>query len=270
MTYASIMVAMDLAPDARDRARVAGHLADAFHARLIGVAADQPALVAAPAGPTPGSMQALATSDEAILDRLRMVHAAFEASVAGRSRVSWRSGIGAPLSFLVTEAAVADLVVLGARMGIEPTSFSVDPANALIQLGRPALIVPPGIDHLDATRIVIGWKNTREARRAVRDALPFLKRASIVGVVAVDDGQTRVDTKAVIDFLQSHDIAADTVAMDPFGATVGEALIEAATERAAGLIVAGAHGHGRLREWAFGGVTRTLLTSAPICCLLSH
>ncbi len=46
--------------------------------------------------------------------------------------------------------------------------------------------------------------------------------------------------------------------------------MEAARERAVNLIVAGAYGHGRLREWAFGGVTRSLLTSAPVCCLMSH
>lgn len=48
--------------------------------------------------------------------------------------------------------------------------------------------MPPGIDRLDADRVLIGWKNTREARRAVRDAMPFLTRASRVVVASIDDG----------------------------------------------------------------------------------
>ena len=99
MTYASIMVAMDLTPEARDRARLAACLAESFDARLIGVAADQPAYAIPPVGPTPASVYALAASDESVLDDLRRAHGAFEEAVEARSRVSWRSNLDFPLSF---------------------------------------------------------------------------------------------------------------------------------------------------------------------------
>lgn len=139
-----------------------------------------------------------------------------------------------------------------------------------MHLGRPVLVVPPGIDHLDAKRVAVGWKNTREARRAVRDALPFLKRASQVVVVSIDDGDGAADPKDIIGFLQAHDVYATALCRDAYGAAASEALIDAASEQAADLVVTGAYGHGRLREWAFGGVTRDLLAGSPLCCLMSH
>ena len=269
MTYASIMVAVDLSDGARNRVRLAAHLADDFHARLIGVAAEQPAYAVPPAGPTPASAYALAASSEVVLNDLRLAQEAFEEAAGRRSRVEWRSNLDFPQAFLVAQAAAADLVVVGRATDSGPALFTVDPADAVMHLGRPVLVVPPGVDHLDAKRVVVGWKNTREARRAVLDALPFLKRASEVLVVSVDDGAGS-EGQDTLRLLQAHDVSAIRVRCDALGVSVGQALVEAAAEHGADLIVTGAYGHGRLREWAFGGVTRDLLSYAPLCCLMSH
>lgn len=269
MSYASIMVAVDLGEHARDRVHLAGHLADDFHARLIGVAAEMPAYQAAPVGPTLGSAYFLPLVQEAVLNDLRMAHEAFKDAAGERSRVEWRSKLDFPLAFLTRQSAAADLLIVGRDDEVSPL-MSVDPGDALMQVGLPLLIVPPKIDHLDAKRVVVAWKDTREARRAVRDALPFLKRASQVVVISVDDGKGADDTRDVIGLLQAHDVYATAVHKDAYGATTADALIEAASEQAADLIVAGGYGHGRLREWAFGGVTRALLAGCPVCCLMSH
>ena len=97
-----------------------------------------------------------------------------------------------------------------------------------MRLGRPILVVPPGVDHLDAKRVAVGWKNTREARRAVRDALPFLKRASQVVVISVDDGDGAADPRDIVGFLQAHDVYATSVRIDARGTEASEALVEAA------------------------------------------
>ncbi len=149
------------------------------------------------------------------------------------------------------------------------TSQTVDPGDALMHLGGPALIVPPTIDHLSAKHVIVGWKDTREARRAVRDALPFLKRASEVTLITIDDGAGG-DGQDALRLLQTHGVYAVRVRRDALGATVAQSLVEAAAEHGADLIVTGAYGHGRLREWVFGGVTRDLLAGSPICCLMSH
>jgi nucleotide-binding universal stress UspA family protein len=268
MTYASIMVAMDLTDGARNRVRLAGRLADDFNARLIGVAAEQPAYVVPPVGPTPASAYALADSGETVLNDLRVAHEAFAAAAGGRNRLEWRSNLDVPVAFLAAQSAAADLVVVG-RGVPGPPLFAVDPADAVMQLGRPVLVVPPDLDHLDAKRVVIGWKNTREARRAVWDALPFLKRASEVLVVSVDDGASS-EGQDTLRLLQAHDVSAIRVRRDAQGELVSLALVEAAAEHGADLIVTGAYGHGRRREWVVGGVTRELLAGAPVCCLMSH
>lgn len=270
MTYASIMVAVDLSAEARERVHIAGHLADDFRARLIGVAAEEASFTVPPIGPIPASAYALAANNELILNDLKRAHAVFEAAAGGRSRIEWRSNLDFPLPFLIGQAAAADLVVVGRKAPSGPLLFSVDPGDLVMHLGRPILVVPPGIDHLDVRRVAVGWKNTREARRAVRDALPFLSRASRVVVVSIDEGQGTDDMADVVGFLQAHDIDATATRWETGGAATSEALVEAASEQAADLIVLGAYGHGRLREWVFGGVTRDLLAGAPISCLMSH
>lgn len=270
MTYASIMVAVDLSAGARERVHLAGHLADDFRARLIGVAAEEASYAVPPVGPIPASAYALAANNELILNDLKRAHAVFEAAAGGRSRVEWRSNLDFPLPFLIGQAAAADLVVVGRKSPSGPQLFSVDPGDLVMHLGRPLLVVPPGIDHLDVRRVAVGWKNTREARRAVRDALPFLSRASRVIVVSIDEGQGTDDTADVVGFLQAHDIDATALRWEAGGAATSQALVEAASEQAADLIVLGAYGNGRLREWVFGGVTRDLLAGAPISCLMSH
>ena len=268
MTYASIMVAVDLTDQARNRVRLAAHLADDFHAGLIGVAAEMPDYGGCPVGPTPGGAYCIPSIQEAVLDDLARAHAVFEEASGGRSRTEWRSNLVFPLAFLTSHAAAADLVILGRKDDRDPF-LSVDPGDALMNLGRPVLVVPPKVDHLDAKRVVVGWKDTREARRAVSDALPFLKRASEVVIVSVKDGAGG-NGQDTLRLLQAHGVYAIRVQCDAQGASVAEALVEAAAEHGADLIVTGAYGHGRLREWAFGGVTRGLLAGAPICCLMSH
>ncbi|MFH6783273.1 MULTISPECIES: universal stress protein [Methylobacterium] len=268
MTLASILVAVDLKAAARERLRLAGHLADEFGAGLIGVAADEPPFGVPPVGPTLGGTYALAAASEIVMNDLTRAHAVFEAEIGRGRRGEWRSNLGPSLPFLLAQAAAADLVVVGRREA--SSSFAIDPGDLAMQLGGPVLIVPPGIDRLEARRVLIGWKYTREARRAVRDAMPFLTRASQVVIASVDDGFGAADPQDLIDLLRAHGIATQAVAPDATGTTVAEALTDAAAEHGADLVVAGAYGHSRLREWAFGGVTRDLMAGSPVCCLMSH
>lgn len=270
MTYANIMVAVDLTDQGRNRVRLAAHLADGFHAGLIGVAADQPAYAVPPVGPTPASAYALEASSEIVLDDLKRAHALFTEVAGTRSRIEWRSNLDFSLPFLIAQAAAADLILVGRRTEPSTALFSVDPGDLIMRLGRPVLVVPPHVDTLDAKRVVVGWKDTREARRAVHDALPFLKRASEVVVVSIDDGSGAADGQDVLGLIRAHGVHATAIEREAVGLTTCEALVEEATEQGANLIVTGAYGHGRLREWVFGGVTRDLLAGAPVCCLMSH
>jgi nucleotide-binding universal stress UspA family protein len=151
----------------------------------------------------------------------------------------------------------------------------VDPGDALMQAGRPVLVVPPGVSALDGRRVLVAWKDAREARRAVADALPLMIRAEETLVLeAVQDedqgeqARRRVDDVAA--FLARHGAAARGDVIETRGRAVADDLLLAAERHGADLVVAGGYGHARLREWAFGGVTRDLLARCPKCCLLSR
>jgi nucleotide-binding universal stress UspA family protein len=122
--------------------------------------------------------------------------------------------------------------------------------------------------------VLIAWKDTAEARRAVADALPILRKATEVTVVEIVEEQadravavSRV--RDVVAWLSRHGINASERVPDQCG-EAGKALERIASEIGAGLVVAGAYGHSRLREWILGGVTQRLINPAGRCSLLSR
>jgi len=269
--YAHIMVAVDPEEESRPRVRLAAHLADLFGAGLVGIAAERPDYAVFSADPGSGGPFVLPVLHELCLDRLRQAHTLFEQEAAGRSRLAWRSDIEDPLAFLLAQAVAADLVVIGRSAADTPAArFAIPSAEAVMDLGRPVLVAPAGVDHIEASRVAIAWKNTREARRAVADAMPFLQRASRVVVCTVSPGRAVDEALFLVRALEARGIPAVAARTDRDGAGAAEALVDMASEHAADLLVAGAYGHSRLREWVFGGVTRDLLRACPIACLLSH
>jgi nucleotide-binding universal stress UspA family protein len=121
---------------------------------------------------------------------------------------------------------------------------------------------------------VVAWKDTRESRRAIRDALPFLRLAESVFLVEVAawgaDANALPRLKDVGRFLAQHEIRNVTERVLPDEPIAADVLLRFAQEQSADLIVSGAYGHSRLGEWIFGGVTRELLSRSPVCCLFSH
>ncbi|MBN8909554.1 MAG: universal stress protein, partial [Rhodospirillales bacterium] len=121
----------------------------------------------------------------------------------------------------------------------------------------------------------VAWNASREAARAVNDALPLLEGAKLVTVVAINPrqgigGHGDVPAADIVLHLARHGVkaeAAHTVAND---ISDGEALLSYAADLGVDLIVAGAYGHSRAREMVFGGVTRTLLSEMTVPVFLSH
>jgi nucleotide-binding universal stress UspA family protein len=164
------------------------------------------------------------------------------------------------------------LVVVG-RQGRDDASdwrFAADPGALALESGRPLLVVPPQTRQLPGKRVVIAWKDTREARRAVWDALPFLVKADEVLVVAVGENARQAGALDTAEYLEQHGVKAKTLLRTARDATVADELLEVVRQESADLLVSGVYGHGRLREWAFGGVSRDLLDHCPVCCLMAH
>ncbi len=278
MAYKTLVVQAEADDDGRSRVELALGLAHRFDAMLVGVAARDliPLMTVPGASPATGSL--LAAEEKEIRAGLDAAERQFRAlAAATRARIGWRSMIADPASMLAREARTADLVVVGRRPERVDASWSrhADPGDVLMRAGRPILIVPPGLSSLNAEHIVIAWKDSLEARRAVTDAMPFLVRAAGVLVLQVCDDASEQECAAeivreVAVYLTGHGVAATGEARLLREETVAAELLLAAEQRRADLVVAGGYAHTRLQEWVFGGLTKTLLGHFPKCCLLSR
>ncbi len=148
------------------------------------------------------------------------------------------------------------------------------PEALFLESGRPVLIVPcrGQIDNI-GTKVVIGWDGSREAARAVNDAMPFLVKAESVTVVTLGhDGDASdaasTDPAGVVFHLAQHGIPATGFRRSLGKESVADALLGCAAD--ADLLVVGGYAHSRLREWVAGGVTRDLLRQMTVPVLMAH
>jgi nucleotide-binding universal stress UspA family protein len=271
MKISNVMVSLDLGAAAADRVQLATGIAGRFEARVIGVAARQvPALIAV--NDVREAERIYKIEDRRANEHLAEAKALFEREADRGVRTAWRAALAEPTAYLIEQARAADLVVVG-RHGPadgDPGLMGVSAGALLMEVGRPVLVVPPGIERLTAKRVVVAWKDTREARRAVHDALPFLTRADAVHVVVVGAGAHREGAEDLAAYLSSHCVTVTTHLLPSPTVGASEEILRFAHREDADLVVMGAYGHTRLREWIFGGATRDVLQITSLCCLMSH
>ena len=174
MSYAALLVFVDVDGIPEQRVRIASELAAKFNAALIGFSAR--------AVPPPFVAEGVIIEEVTESDVKQMQAALakrgdwFRRTIGSDRRdIEWRSELDFPVDALVREARCADLVVIGHQIqGRYDKHRSLDPGEVLLKLGRPVLLVAPGIATLRAEHVVVAWKDTREARRAVLDAIPTL------------------------------------------------------------------------------------------------
>lgn len=276
MSYKTILVHLELNGDNQGVIGVAAQLAERFAARVIGIAAAQPFVPLYEEG---AMIVDVALRDKVELEReLAACHAQFRKALEHRVQdIGWRSAITLePLAdYIAEEARCADLIVTGKDIGGDMFDHRrrVNVGDLAFRAGRPILIVPPGINELALKNVFLGWKDTREARRAALDALPLLDAAGHVTLLEVtsQDGQRFAETRLrdVALWLERHKIAAKSLVVGTKGNQAGH-LHAALKNHQCDLLIAGAYGHNRLGEWAFGGVTQDVLLDPEFCVLLSH
>ncbi len=182
---------------------------------------------------------------------------------------------------MILHARYSDLVVIGQSAPDEflPRLRSDFPEFVLLNSSRPALVLPntgavTDIGH----NVTIAWNGSAEALRAITTAIPLLKRAARVDLVVFDaDADSDADADAHGDtpgadmalYLARHGIKVCVTTADA-GGDDGAAVLSFAAERGSDLIVMGAFGHSRFREFLLGGVTRTALLSSPIALWMAH
>lgn len=170
---------------------------------------------------------------------------------------------------IVLNSLLADLVVLGqnAPHGL-PDSWR--PEHLLSACGVPLLMVPAGWKNQTAAgRVIVGWNASKQARRALADAMPLLAAAQSVTISVVDqnDDQPGIDIAL---HLARHGVPAKIKYIRSGGASVAEVILSEASEHNADLIIIGAYSHGRPTRTVFGSVTQTILKNATVPLLMSR
>jgi nucleotide-binding universal stress UspA family protein len=275
MTYATVMVSLALDRPNHAPLAVAGQIAERFDAGLVGIVA---AVVSPPLYFTAGEQaQILIDREQAsVKRRMSELEGQFREAAKNRAKhVEWRCAIDFPARYVLQHARCADIIVCGGRSDAFSDPFAtITPRDLVMEAGRPLLVVPDPVDWLDPRSVLVGWKDTPEARRAIVAAVPMLRKAKDVAVteiVETEDGQVAAVKRVrdVVRWLSRHGVSASelvtpqeedaTVQLEALAANVG-----------AGMVVAGAYGHSRFRELVLGGMTQYLITQTARCALLSH
>lgn len=273
MTYKSILAHVETGANGEARLRCAVDLADRFGARLTGCASEMVPLVRGPLSPGADGEIDIPMTDTVDRD-LAEARAMFE-RVAPQNSGHWISARNLPDEALALAAKCADIIVTGpaSENGFDAMRRE-DPGLLVVISGRPVLIAPRGRDYLKADRVLVCWKDTREANRAISDALPLLERADEVLVVEVADPSELVAAHQrvteVAEFMRWHGVRATGEGLLRDGRPASKILQDRARWFSADLLVAGGYGRSRLGEWAFGGVTKAFLEQTEWFVLLSH
>ena len=258
MTYKTVMVSLALDRSNDARLEIAGQLVKRFNAQAIGIAAGE---FSPPLYFTTGeqAQQVLDQGQAAIRNRVAEVEAQFRAAMQHRAAaVEWRCAEDFPTRFIAQQARAADIIVVG-EDGRERNCESIHAS----QFERPSDAdrkTPFGRsrrhdDWLDLRSVLIAWKDTPEARRAVVDALPILREAKDVTVVEIveneaDRSAALSGVEDVVAWLLRHGVIASARVPAECG-NVETQLEKIASELGAGLVVAGAYGHSRFQRMGF-------------------
>jgi len=279
MSYKSIVVQLDTSTRAQARLEYAMRLASQFGAHLTGVFAVF--------RPDPQSFRVMAGSafyyeehtklrDRRHAELKQLFHSELE-----RFKVSgqWIDSGEFANDLVPLLARCADLVVAGQDDPNDPESFIANhfPETLVMSAGRPVLFIPhSGVFPTIGANVMVAWNGSREATRAVHDALPLLRRAQKTTIVALDEfkGELRANRVAGADIallLARHGVKAEVSDLDGIDdVPAGDMLLSRAVDFGADLMVMGAYGHARWQELVLGGATRTMLGSMTVPVLMSH
>ena len=271
-TPKSILLHLDSSAHSADRVRVARLIAENFGAQVTCMPCTMPSLMRYPFA-LEGAAEAVAIMEDLDREFRDKVYASFTAASAGSPHLQWAEPMrGAPWEFAV-QALYADLMILGQR-DPEDASASELPTDflpsLLVESGRPALIVPfIGVAGPIGKTVLVAWKETREAARAVSAALPWMMGADQVHVVCYGES-SGPSLQALSTYLKTQGVSVQLHPGGPENGDAGGNLLSMAADIGANLLVMGCYGHSRMREWVWGGATRTILQSMTLPVLMSH
>jgi nucleotide-binding universal stress UspA family protein len=257
---------------------VAAAIAERFEAHIIG-------LYVLPPVPTYGATSVgagmIKSGMAAFKKEAERVQAAFETACKGHAVVSeWRlidpkhNGVA---ETVMDHGRAADLIIASQRdPAFDFTALLDVPERLVIEAGRPVLVIPNvGSYNIIGKRVTVAWNGRREAARATFDALPLLKAAQNVRIVWVNpqaEAGTAGDlpTVEIAAALARHGVKCEAATATAPDLAVGDTLLSGLVDDGTDLLVMGAYGHSRIREFIFGGATRQILQHMTTPVLMSH
>jgi len=279
MDYATIMVHLDASRRVYQRLHLAAQLALEYRATVVGLLAV--------GKPDPTAIRYLVDGNRYLASYKEWQtqvgkeahHALQGATDELQIAAEWRAPEWATAETVQAEAHLADLLVLGQHDPSDEAAYAEGHfiESVVLQCGRPVLVVPyAGWFPSVGRHVLVAWNGSRESARAVHDALPMLKRAESVDVVTCTRPETLRDPwlsppQYAVAWLARHGVQAHLhESVISSGDDPGQILLSRAADLNSDIIVAGAYGHGWMRELVLGGVTRTLLGSMTVPVLMSH
>jgi nucleotide-binding universal stress UspA family protein len=278
MAYKEILVIFENSASAAQRVAPAAAIAAAFGARLTGFFATGYPISTA-YGDLSGAPQLIEAYMEAQRAEAGAAETAFrQALAAAKLTGEWVYREAEATGSAVALAALHDLVVIGQP---NPDSalggaFGLSPEEIVLGAGRPVLVVPyAGNFAALGKRVLVAWNRRREAVRALHDAMPLLERAEAVTVIEVDPDEPLLSEPVVsaadlAAALTRRGIRAAGETQTAGDLNVDDLLLSRAADLGADLLVMGAYGHSRLREYVLGGVGRGVFRQMTLPVLMSH
>ncbi|QDQ81095.1 universal stress protein [Paraburkholderia megapolitana] len=279
MTYKSILVHLNASEHAHPRLELALRLARQFDAHLDGIYAmftpqPQPLYVMA------GTAEYYLDREPARLERRAALERLFHAEVTRAELMGTWTATNEHASVAVRRAGrCSDLIVASQNDPDDPESYVGDqfPENLIMSVGRPVLLMPyAGAFSSLGTHVMVAWDGSREATRAIHDALPFIRRARKTTVVIINEAKSgalanRIAGSDIAAFTARHGVNVEVHDVElAHGEAIGDVLLSQAADLGADLLVMGCYGHARWHELVMGGVTRTILKSMTVPVLMSH
>lgn len=278
MAYKTILLHLN------DQRRVAGlvdaaaHLASRSQAHLIGLFVMPPLAAYRALSIGGGKIKRGLLSFETEAER---VQAAFETACRGRPFVSeWRrveANHGTVADVVMDHGHACDLVIASQRdRGWDLSPVMDEPERLAVESGRPVLLIPhAGHFATIGRRATVAWNGRREAARAVFDALPLLQAAEHVRIVWINPADASgpnkdVPTADIAVALARHGVKCEAAVCVASDSGIGDTLLSGLVDDGSDLLVMGAYGHARFREFVFGGATRHILEHMTVPVLMSH
>lgn len=275
MPYRTILLHLNHEQRAGQLLDAGVQMAEAFGAHLIGLHVF-PAYRLRPPVPLNFGQDVLGSIQTRIQQETEQIRSRFAEATKVHTFVSeWRSILSErrdPAEIVIDQGYPCDLIIASQSDPDWDLSLLLDfPERLALESGRPVLVIPNGyvFSALPQT-VTVAWKPRREAARAVFDALPLLKRAQKVEILSVEEGEPEegsLPAAEIATSLDRHGVKV-SVTIPPGRVSAAEEIQRRASQSE--LLVMGAYGHSRLREFVFGGATRHMLQNMTVPVLFSH